>query len=134
MRGCLYIVYPNKILHEIYLISSVDKDEILLIFIQSSRQYCCSIRVATSKKSADKRSVVTRRFAPRYGENTNLFSRNNAYNEQHPQPSKRIKSRQMLVEFQLQILSLLPHPLATPSSYLGHHPNIFESFAGVERG
>ena len=59
MRGCLYIVYPNKILHEIYLISSVDKDEILLIFIQSSRQYCCSIRVATSKKSADKRSVVT---------------------------------------------------------------------------
>ena len=54
----LYIVYPNKILHEIYLISSVDKDEILLIFIQSSRQYCCSIRVATSKKSADKRSVV----------------------------------------------------------------------------
>ena len=58
MRGCLYIVYPNKILHEIYLISSVDKDEILLIFIQSSRQYCCSIRVATSKKSADKRSVV----------------------------------------------------------------------------
>ena len=33
MRGCLYIVYPNKILHEIYLVSSIDKDKILIINI-----------------------------------------------------------------------------------------------------
>ena len=46
------------ILHKIYLISSIDKDEILLIFIQSSRQYCCSMRVPSRPEIADKCSVV----------------------------------------------------------------------------